>query len=70
MTPLTTRKIDAASGLASATRIGCSSRNPRIPTGIVAKMISHASRSVDVSTLRLRSVEKNAPMTSTQVRQK
>ena len=33
-------------------------------------MISHASRSVEVSILRLRSVAKKAPMTSTQVFQK
>ena len=33
-------------------------------------MISHASRSVEVSTFRLRTVAKNAPMTSIQVRQK
>ena len=47
MQPLTTRKIAAASGLASATRIACSNSTPRIPTGIVATMISHASRSVE-----------------------
>ena len=65
-----TRKIEAYSGLASATRIGCSSTSPRMPTGIVAMMISQASRSVEVSTLRFRNVAKNAPITSSQVRQK
>ena len=41
-----------------------------IPTGMVVTMISHASRSVDVSILRLKSVLKNAAMIRTQSRQK
>ena len=47
ITPLTIRKIAAAVGLASATRTGCSSSRPRIPVGMLAAMISHASFSVD-----------------------
>jgi len=40
------------------------------PTGIVAQMISHASRSVGVSIRRLRRVAKNALTIATQSRQK
>ena len=41
-----------------------------MPTGIVAVMISHASRSVGVSIARLASVAKNARMIAIQSRQK
>ncbi len=70
MQPLTIRKIAADSGLARATRTACSSSRPAIPTGIVAAMISHASRSFGVSTRRVRRVRKKARMIAIQSRQK
>ena len=41
-----------------------------MPTGTVATTMSSASRWVEVSTRRVRSTVKNAPITSTQVRAK
>ncbi len=70
MQPLTIRKMAAARGLARATRTGCSSSSPRMPTGIVAQMISQASRSVGVSIRRLPRVAKKPLMIATQSRQK
>jgi hypothetical protein len=67
---LTTRKIEAASGFATASSTTFWSTSPRIPTGIVAAMTSQARRSVEVSMRRLASVAKNARMSSSQVRQK
>jgi len=70
MPPLTIRKIDAASGFARATRIGCSSASPRIPTGIVAATIIQARRSFGVS-IRRRPIDlKKARMIAIQSRQK
>ena len=70
MTPLTIRNKAATDGLASATRTGCSSASPRIPTGMHASTISHANRSVEVSTLRVTSVRKKPRTIRTQSRQK
>jgi len=66
MTPLRVRKIAAASGLAKMVRNVCSSASSVRPTGIVATTISQASRSSAVTTLRVFSVRKNAPMIRTQ----
>ena len=52
-------------GRASASRSArswCSSAMPRIPVGMLAAMISQASRSVGVSIRRVASVRKNAAM--------
>ena len=57
--PLTIRKM-AAAGLGERVRNVCSSTSPVSPTGIVAMTISQASRSVDVSTLRVRGVQPKA----------
>ena len=43
---------------------------PRIPVGMLAAMISQASRSVEVSIRRVASVRKKARMMSIQSRQK
>ena len=45
ISPLMNRNTLAATGLAKIVRNVCSSASPVMPTGIVARMISHASRS-------------------------
>jgi len=63
------RKTAAYNGLANSTRKVCSSARPVMPTGMVATTSSQASRSVDVSIRRVRSVRTNAPTIRTQSRQ-
>ena len=62
ITPLTVRKIAAASGLANSVRRACSNTRPVSPAGIVATISSHAMRSSGVSRRRVRSVRKKPPM--------
>ena len=49
------RKTLAATGLAKIVRKVCSSASPVMPTGIVARTISHASRSSESIALNRRS---------------
>ena len=75
-----TRKMAARMGLPNRTRNSCSNLIPTSPTGIVATMISQASRwSADCSChlpvpsagwMNWRIEEKNPPMIRTQSRQK
>ena len=59
------RKMAAISGLAVSVRSWCSKARPISPAGMLAKMISQASRSVLVSAARLESVAKKALTSST-----
>ena len=68
--PLMVRKIDAASGLANSVRRECSNTSPKIPTGTVPMISSHAMRWCGVSTRRVRTEVRNPRMIAAQSRQK
>ena len=70
MTPLTVRKMAAGIGLPRTVRNVCSSSRPAMPTGMVARMISQASRWSAVLTWRSRSEVANPPAIRSQSRQK
>lgn len=70
MTPLAARKAAAASGLAKVFTNVFWNAAPTMPTGIVARMIIHASRSSGVVIDRVRSDEKNPRMIRSQSRRK
>jgi hypothetical protein len=64
------RKTAATTGLPKITRKRCSNSRPAMATGMVARMIIQASRSLTVSICRWRMDVKNPPMIRIQSRQK
>ena len=70
ITPFANRNAAAGIGRPSTVRKVCSSSNPASPIGMVARMISQASRSASVRTRRYRTEDTNPPTIRTQSRQK
>ena len=67
---MTARKIAVGIGLLKYTRKACSSTRPAMPTGMVARMIIHASRWSAVAIRRSRTELMKPPTRRTQSRQK